>query len=159
MPRRKFSTVVRIAILVAGAALASWHLPAQAPSHYTRKQLKLMRQNASNADDYQKLAAYIHYQTMLFHTKAQQVLDEVSRNSTRFPMATKTVSRAEVEKRSYDECNAKAAENAALAEEYDAKLIEMGVKPVLSSESVVSLKSLQSPVEGTPGSAFAPPKH
>lgn len=73
-------------------------------------------------------------------------------------MATKTVTRAEVTKRAYDECTTKANENGALAEQYDRMLVELGVKPEIESTSVVSVGSLQKTNQTTPVSDFAAPK-
>jgi hypothetical protein len=147
-----------VTLLVISGAFEASGAAAQTTPHYSRKQLKLLMDNAASADDYQKLAHYFHYQQMLFQTKAQLLLDESARNSSRYPMATKTVTRAEVTKRAYDECTTKANENGALAEQYDRMLVELGVKPEIESTSVVSVGSLQKTNQTTPVSDFAAPK-
>jgi hypothetical protein len=57
---------------VACALSESSQAVAQIPPHYSHKQLKFMESKAANADDYQKLATYFHYQAMRFSAKAQE---------------------------------------------------------------------------------------
>ena len=69
-------------------------------------------------------------------------------------MATKTVSREEVARRTYADYLAKADDNATLAARYDEKLAELGVNPESVSSLAVSVKSLQNARTGTQGSAL-----
>lgn len=121
---------------------------------YSNKELRLMVANASNADDYQKLATYFHYEELMYRAKAQKIMDEYANYGAKHPMATKTISRTDVESRLYQQYSAKADENSALAARYDELLTQLGVKPAIISSTVVSARSLQRDSTGTPGAAL-----
>ena len=144
-------------VILAFTVLQPEQAIAQHPPHYSQRQLRSLIASAANADDYQKLATYFHYQELMFREKAQKVIDEYADHAGKYPMATKTVTRADVATRSYDEYSSKANDNARLARKYDELLIELNVKPASESATIVSLKSLQKASGGMPGSAFSQP--
>ena len=127
---------------------------AQEPEHYSSKQLHKLMDRASTAADFQKLATYFHYQELVFRTKAQKMVDEYASVGVRYPMATKTISRTELESRLYKEYSAKADEDAKLAARYDEILLGMGVKPEPMSPNLVSAKSTSGDAPATPGAAL-----
>jgi len=132
---------------------------AQEPEHYSSKQLHRLMDHASTAAEFQKLATYFHYQELVFRTKAQKMVDEYATVGARYPMATKTISRTEVESRLYKEYSAKADEDAKFAARYDEILLGMGVKPEPMSPNLVSAKSTKEDAPATPGAALvSPPK-
>lgn len=112
----------------------------QEQEHLSRGQLQLLVKNAASAKDFQRLATYYHYQELLYRKKAQSTLDEYANVNSRYSMATKTVSRAEVASREYQGCLKKASESAGRAAHYDAILTEMGVTPQVISAITVSAK-------------------
>ena len=128
---------------------------AQQAEHFSKKQLRLLMANASKPADFQKLATYFHYQALTYSTKAQKVLEEYANVGSRYPMATKTIPRAEMESRQYREYSAKADENSGLAARYDAILTGFGVKPVSVSSTIVSAKELEKNAKRTPDPAAA----
>lgn len=137
------------AILAGAAALSPARALAQQPQHRSHKQLRSLIASAANADDYQKLATYFHYQELLFRAKAQRAIDDYAIHAGKFTMAAKFISRAEVAARLYDHYLFKASESAKLAGRYDGMLTELGVKPDRESVAIVSVKSLQNASTGT----------
>ncbi len=121
---------------------------------YSHKQLKKLMDTAATADDYQKLASYFHYEELLYRNKAQQALNETSQRSAKYPMATKTVTRAEVDSRTYKDYVNRADEYERHAAKYDELLVGMGIKPTKVSPTVVSAKSAQKSPPGAVSSAL-----
>ena len=144
------SKVIRglLSLAVITAALA------QEPARYSSKQLHRLMDYASTAADFQRLATYFHYQELVFRTKAQKMVDEYASVGACYPMATKTISRTEVESRLYKEYSAKAEEDSKLAARYDEILLGMGIKPETISANLVSAKSTKEDSPATPGSAL-----
>jgi hypothetical protein len=141
--------VTCVAIFAIAAALRPTQATAQQPQHYSHRQLRLLMAGAANTDDYQKLATYFHYQELMCRTKARKVVDEYANDSGKYPMATKTVTRAEVMARAYDQYSSQANENARLAGRYDEMLTKLGVKPASESATIVSINSLLNASTGT----------
>ena len=98
---------------------------------------------AVNARECVRVATYFHYRELLFRAKAQETIDRYANQLSRYPMATKTVTRAEVVERQYSEYLLKADENARMAAGYDAILLELGMKGWNGSGTVVSVKDLR----------------
>jgi len=96
----------------------------------------------SNAREYLRVALYFHQKELRFRAKAQNTIDWYANHSGKYPMATKTITRADAAARQYNEYSSKADENAKLAATYDEMLAELGYKPIDPSPVVVSLKSL-----------------
>ena len=143
--RIKCLILISMFVLALGPAKAT----AQQPEHYSKKQLRLLMTTASKADDFQKLATYFHYQALTYSSKAQKILEEYELYGARYPMATKTIPRAEMESKLYREYSAKADDNSELAARYDRILSGFGVKPESVSSTVVSAQDLEKPAKGT----------
>ncbi len=135
---KRFASV-GIALLAIGAGSAYGY---KAPANLSAKQLNYLEANAKTADEYRQLSKYFHYQVMYYSTKAQSVLDEYSRGSSRYPMATKTVTRVEVINRSYEDNIRKVEESRMAAQKYDDLLTSIGFNPEIESSAAVSVKDL-----------------
>jgi hypothetical protein len=151
---QKTQTVIHSAILAIALSFTSTAAVAQRSQHFGHKQLRLLISSAADADDYQKLAEYFHYNELLFREKAQRVANEYANHAGKYPMATKSMTRAEVMSRFYDRYSFKSGENARLAKQYDKKLLELGIKLESESAMTISIKSLQHAFTGMRGWAF-----
>ena len=129
-------------------AVESCLVPAQAqePKHLSRKQIRLLMERTAAADECQTLASYFRYRELSFRAKAQNTFDEFVTEGGASATSTKSVSRAEVVYRLREHYLCLADKNATLAERYVARLHQLGVKPVVESATIVSVKSLH-PVE------------
>ncbi len=127
MTTKTLQVITCAAIFAFGAAKAS--AQQALPSAQTKRLLKV--------------AAYFHHRELAFRAKAQRILNEYSRESARYPMATKTVTHATAVSRRYHEYQAKADENARLAANYDEILRGMGFDPPSNQRPAVSLRDLQ----------------
>ncbi len=108
--------------------------------------------NLANANEYLRVALYFHEKELLFRAKAQNTIDRYANDYGKYPMATKTVTRAEATGRQYNDYSSKADENARLAATYEEMLSETGCKRPDFSREVVSIKSLyETFVEGKSG--------
>ncbi len=142
------------AILAGATLLGAAEDSPQAVPHYSNKQLRFLMATASHADEFQKLASYFHYQELVFRTKAQKMRDEYASYGMKYPMATKNVSRVEIESRLYEQYSARANENATLAAKYDELLIGLGVTPARVSATRVSARSLETTQGKTQGTSL-----
>lgn len=95
------------------------------------------------ASEYLKVATYFHHRELAFRAKAQVILNDYSRDSVRYPMATKTITHATAVALRYYEYQVKANENARLAASYEDKLRAMGFELPNAPRVTVSLKELQ----------------
>ena len=139
---RKFpKTLTLVSYFASLVAIMPNQVSAQQPLNLGRKQLQLLIKNARSPQEYQKLATYFHYQELLYRAKAQNVVRDYANIGTRYPMATKTVSRSDVARRQYEACLSKAESNATLAAHYDELLTEMGIAPEVLSSTTVSAKN------------------
>lgn len=119
-------------------ALVRMNGQGEVPPPYGAAELKTLKAKANSADDYRKLAEYFHYQELLYRAKAQDTLDAYANYGGRYLMVTKTISRAEVANRDYNACFVKAETYSRLAAKYDAKLLQLGERPVSISSTFVS---------------------
>jgi hypothetical protein len=140
MPRL---SLVYLALLLGAGAIYPSRSLAQQPEHFNRKQLHQLMEQAADADEYQKLASYFRYRELAFRAKAQNTLDGYISLQGGSATSTKFISRAEIADRLRQHYLCKADENAKFAHCYFAKLSQLGVKPLLESATMVSLKSLQ----------------
>jgi hypothetical protein len=129
-------------------------VPVEQVQHYSHKQLRSLMSRATNSDDYRRLATYFHYQEMFFRAKAQKTLDDYFNTETKYKMATKFVTRAEVASRSYNDSLSKAENNARLADRYDEMLTETAIKPEKRSATLVSVENLKRASRDTGTSAL-----
>lgn len=105
---------------------------------------KLVRQtaNPSRASEYFRVALYFHNKELLFRAKAQSTIDWYANHYGKYPMATKTVSRAEAAAQQFNDYSSKADESARMAAAYQQMLSEIGCKPADFSAVVVSIETL-----------------
>ncbi len=93
--------------------------------------------------EYRRVATYFHYRELAFRVKARNTIDRYSRHCAKYPMATKTVTRAEVAARQYSDYCSKADENARLAATYDELLEKLCLLPANVPTETISLKDLE----------------
>lgn len=129
-------------IIVMALVLNPIRAAAEEPLHYSHKQLRTLMAGAEKAGDYQRLASYFHYRELMLHAKAQRTIDEYVLRAGKYPMATKILTRAEIALRLYEDYSCEKDVNAKLARRYEKKLIELGLRPKIESETLVSVKSL-----------------
>ena len=139
MTTKTLQAIVAAAVWAVGGCIAQAQ-PPQPPGRQIGQ--------AASAVDYQRVATYFRLRELEFRAKAQNAIQEYLIHSGPYPMATKTVTRAEVAARQISDYSSKANENGRLAASYDEVLSELGCKPLSVPSTVVSLKDLEKAAEG-----------
>lgn len=126
-------------------AAESCVIPAQAQEaqNLSRKQVRLLMERPQNEIECQRLASYFRYRELSFRAKAQKTFDEYLTEGGSSATSTKFVSRAEVVGRLREHYLCLADKNAKLAQSYFTRLHQLGVKPVVESATIVSVKNLR----------------
>ena len=114
----------------------------QAQQHLSHAQLRRLVANASNTADYQKLAAYFHYQEQIYRAKADAEMDDYAHCVRNVTMSPKFPTRADQAARLYQYYSTKADQQARLAAHYDELLTKNGVKPAGVAQ-IVSVTDLE----------------
>ncbi len=147
MATNTLQVIIRLCLLAMSTfTVGAWELGAQELLH--RQELRRSPDEAATkAKEWLRVATYFHHQELVFRMRAQTLIDRYCRDAAIYPMATKTVSRADALARQYSEYESKAEENARMAASYEGKLTGLGYKLEKVSAVVVSVKDLE--LEGT----------